>query len=344
MLDEEIKEVDLLDKNKLTIDEEFISIRPKSFKDFVGQDNVCDNLSIFIQSAKTRNDGLDHILLYGPPGLGKTTIASIVSQELEVGFKAVVAPILTKASDLASILSNLEKNDVLFIDEIHRLPMNIEELLYGAMEDFKLDIIVGEGIASRSVKIDLNPFTLIGATTRSGSLSTPLRDRFGIMSRLEFYSDKYLADIIKRTSTILNVEIIDEATIELAKRSRGTPRIANRLLKRVVDFYTVNDIAGDKIEIVDINNALNALQIDSLGLDALDRKYIFYIKDNFNGGPVGVDTIATALSESRETIEDMLEPFLIQQGLVARTPRGRVLTDIAYKHIEQFNNNKKENI
>ena len=307
------------------------SLRPTLLNEFIGQSNIKDNLNIFIKSAKIRNENLDHVLFYGPPGLGKTTLSHIVANELGVGFKSTSGPILSKAGDLAAILTNLQPNDVLFIDEIHRLNINVEEVLYSAMEDFKLDIIIGEGPAARTIKIDLPKFTLIGATTRIGLISNPLRDRFGIPLKLDFYNTEELKNIVKRDCVLLNVEINNEASIEIAKRSRGTARIAIRLLKRVRDFAIVMNKKEIDKESVDI--ALNKLDIDNLGLDAFDRKYLNFIAKNYDGGPVGIDTIASGLSEEKDTLEDTIEPYLIQQGFINKTPRGRTLTGVAYSYL-----------
>ena len=307
------------------------SLRPTFINDFIGQTELKENLKVFIESAKLRGENLDHILFYGPPGLGKTTLSHIVSQELDVGFKSTSGPILSKAGDLAAILTNLQPNDVLFIDEIHRLHTTVEEILYSAMEDFKLDIIIGEGPSARSIKIDLPKFTLIGATTRLGLLSNPLKDRFGIPLKLNFYNPEELKAIVKKDCEILNNKIDEEGALEIAKRSRGTPRIAIRLLKRVRDFAIV---ARKKIidkEIVDL--ALTKLNIDKIGLDVSDRKYLNFIANNYQGGPVGIDTISAGLSEERDSIEDTIEPYLIQCGFINKTPRGRVLTQTALKHM-----------
>jgi len=319
----------LITPTKTNEDEElYKSLRPQSLDDFVGQKTLCENLRVFVEAAKNRGDALDHILLFGPPGLGKTTLANIVSKELGVGFRPTAGPMISKAGDLAAILTNLEPRDVLFIDEIHRLNPAVEEILYSAMEDFQLDIIIGEGPAARSVRIDLPPFTLIGATTRSGLLSTPLRDRFGIPMRLDFYTTKDLEHIIKRGAKLLNLEMTEAGATEIAKRSRGTPRIAGRLLRRVRDF------AGNKPvspEIADL--ALTRLEVDKSGLDMMDRRYLGCIAHKYGGGPVGIDTLAAALSEERDTLEEVIEPFLMQQGFVMRTPRGRMLSAAGYQHL-----------
>ena len=308
------------------------TLRPTLLNDFIGQKDIKENIDVFIKSAKLRGENLDHVLFYGPPGLGKTTLSHIVANELGVGFKSTSGPILSKAGDLAAILTNLQPNDVLFIDEIHRLNVNVEEVLYSAMEDFKLDILIGEGPAARTIKIDLPKFTLVGATTRIGLLSNPLRDRFGIPLKLDFYHDDELKNIIIRDCELLNIRIEDNASLEIAKRSRGTARIALRLLKRVRDFAIVMNKKMIDKESVDI--ALNKLDIDYIGLDTLDRKYLNFIAKNYNGGPVGIDTIASGLSEERDSIEDTIEePFLIQQGFINKTPRGRMLTTTAYNHL-----------
>ena len=307
------------------------SVRPTRLHDFIGQNEVKENLRIFIESAKKRNLAMDHVLFFGPPGLGKTTLSQIVSKELGVGFKATSGPILAKAGDLAAILTNLKEKDVLFIDEIHRINHLVEEVLYPAMEDFQLDLMIGEGPAARSVRIDLPHFTLIGATTRSGMLSSPLRDRFGIPLRLEFYTVHDLKIIIIKNAELLDIKISDDGAEEIAKRSRGTPRIAGRLLKRVRDFAIVHGAEVVDKKIADI--ALQRLDVDSSGLDSMDKKYLKCILDFYNGGPVGVDTLAAVLSEKRETIEEVIEPYILQKGLVQRTSRGRVLTIEGYKYL-----------
>lgn len=307
------------------------SLRPTSLRDFIGQESVKENLKIFIESAKKRNIAMDHVLFFGPPGLGKTTLSQIVSKELGVGFKATSGPILAKAGDLAAILTNLKEKDVLFIDEIHRMNHLVEEVLYPAMEDFQLDLMIGEGPAARSVRIDLPHFTLIGATTRSGMLSSPLRDRFGIPLRLEFYTEKELKIIIIKNAELLGIDIADEGAEEIARRSRGTPRIAGRLLKRVRDFAIVNNSEVIDRHIADI--ALTRLDVDASGLDSMDRKYLKYILEFYDGGPVGADTLAAVLSEKRETLEEVIEPYILQRGLVQRTARGRMLTVEGYKYL-----------
>jgi len=307
------------------------SLRPQMLDDFIGQPQVRDNLSVFIEAARNRGDALDHTLFVGPPGLGKTTLAHIVSRELGVGFRATSGPVIARAGDLAAILTNLQPRDVLFIDEIHRLSPVVEETLYPAMEDFQLDLIIGEGPAARSVRIDLPPFTLIGATTRSGLLTTPLRDRFGIPCRLGFYSAEDLRTIVERGAEKLGVVLTPEGADEIARRSRGTPRVAGRLLRRVRDFAAVDGVAA--IDAVEADKALRRLEVDERGLDAMDRRYLGQIANNFNGGPVGIETIAAALSEPRDTIEEIVEPYLIQQGLLQRTQRGRLLTPAAFEHL-----------
>lgn len=307
------------------------ALRPKQLGDFVGQQAARANLQIFIEAAKARGKALDHVLFVGPPGLGKTTLAQIIANELGVNFKSTSGPVISKAGDLAALLTNLENGDVLFIDEIHRLSPAIEEILYPAMEDFQLDLIIGEGPAARSVKIDLARFTLVAATTRLGLLTTPLRDRFGIPIRLNFYSLDELCHIVSRGAKLLSMEIADEATAEIAARSRGTPRIAGRLLRRVCDFAIV--LGNGKISKELASNALNRLDVDDLGLDLLDRRYLNLIAENFSGGPVGIETLAAALSEPRDALEDIIEPYLLQIGFLQRTPRGRLLTDKAFKHI-----------
>lgn len=306
-------------------------LRPQTLDEFIGQSKQKQNLRVFIAAAKARSEALDHVLFAGPPGLGKTTLAQIMAREMGVNFRATSGPVIAKAGDLAALLTNLEDRDVLFIDEIHRLNPAVEEVLYPAMEDFQLDLIIGEGPAARSVKIDLARFTLVGATTRTGLLTTPLRDRFGIPVRLEFYSDDELLEIVRRGARILQLVVQDDGAREIAKRSRGTPRIAGRLLRRVRDFAVV---AGDsEVTAKTADKALRALDVDHAGLDALDHRYLSCIAQNFGGGPVGIDTIAASLSEARDAIEDIVEPYLLQLGFLNRTPRGRLLTAHAFRHL-----------
>ncbi len=307
------------------------SLRPKRLADFVGQQQARENLSVFIDAAKARAEALDHVLFYGPPGLGKTTLAQIVARELGVNFRSTSGPVLAKAGDLAAILTNLEPRDVLFIDEIHRLNPAVEEILYPAMEDYELDLVIGEGPAARSVKIQLAPFTLVGATTRSGLITTPLRDRFGIPVRLNFYTPEELLSIVERGARVLGFNLTQDGAREIAARSRGTPRIAGRLLKRVRDFAMIAKHSPVDAKIADA--ALTRLEVDARGLDAFDRRYLTLIAQNFGGGPVGIETIAAALGEARDAIEEIVEPYLMQQGFVQRTPRGRVLASGAYGHL-----------
>lgn len=306
------------------------AIRPKKLADYQGQDHVRDQMEIFIKAAQLRSEALDHLLIFGPPGLGKTTLANIVANEMEVNIRTTSGPVLEKAGDLAALLTNLEENDVLFIDEIHRLSPMVEEVLYPAMEDYQLDIMIGEGPAARSIKIDLPPFTLIGATTRAGSLTSPLRDRFGITQRLEFYKIKDLQDIVQRSADCLGLSMEPEGALEVARRARGTPRIANRLLRRVRDYAEVKGNGHICAEVAD--KALNMLDVDAEGFDYMDRKLLLAIMEKFGGGPVGLDNMAAAIGEEKDTIEDVLEPYLIQQGYLQRTPRGRIATDRAYLH------------
>jgi len=312
-------------------DELAATIRPKKLTDFVGQESLKQNLKVFISAARNRGEAMDHVLLYGPPGLGKTTLAHIVANELGTNFRATAAPMLTKQGDLAAILTSLEPHDVLFIDEIHRLPTAIEEVLYSAMEDFKLDIMLGEGPSAKSVRIDLPQFTLVGATTRTGLLSNPLRDRFGIDLRLNFYSPEDLAKIISRSAHILGIPIAPDGALRLAISSRGTPRIANRLLKRARDFATA--AASPDITANTIKTTLHQLRIDEAGLDEIDREYMNAIVKHYSGGPVGIENLSAILSEPADTIEDVIEPYLMQQGFIQRTPRGRIVTEQGYKHL-----------
>lgn len=314
---------DILDPNDIEKDE-FISLRPSLLTEFIGQKQLKQNLSIFLEASKIRKKAVDHILFYGPPGLGKTTLSQIIAREMGVGFKMISGPMLSKAGDLAAILTNLSKNDVLFIDEIHRVPTTVEEVLYAAMEDFYIDIIIGEGPAARTLKIDLQPFTLIGATTRIGMISSPLRTRFGIPMQLDFYDEDELTQIIKRDATIIDVKIDNDGAINIAKRARGTPRVAIRILKRVADIaiYTNTTMITSGFAV----KALNQLGVDSYGLDEIDRKYIKFISENYSGGPVGIETISAGISNDSMSIEDAIEPYLIRIGMIEKTPRGRVLT------------------
>ena len=306
-------------------------LRPLTLDEFIGQPALRENLKVYIEAAKKRQDSMDHVLLFGPPGLGKTTLAQIIAKEMGVGFRATSGPVIGKAGDLAAILTNLQPHDVLFIDEIHRLNSQVEEILYPAMEDRKLDLIIGEGPAARSVQIDLPPFTLIGATTRSGLLTNPLRDRFGIPLRLEFYSVEELALIVKRSGQILGMNLTDDGSAEIAKRSRGTPRIAGRLTRRVRDFA---EVAGkEKVDAKMCDIAMKRMDVDAQGLDSMDRRYMACIIENYGGGPVGVETIAAVLSEQRDVVEDVIEPYLVQQGYIQRTPRGRCMSEKGYKYL-----------
>tara|TARA_R110001583_G_scaffold43765_2_gene139108 strand:- start:3919 stop:4929 length:1011 start_codon:yes stop_codon:yes gene_type:complete len=325
-------EADRLIEPIATIEDEGVdrAIRPKMLVDYTGQAHVKAQMKIFIPAAKNRGEPLDHLLIFGPPGLGKTTLANIVANEMGVNIRTTSGPVLEKAGDLAALLTNLEENDILFIDEIHRLSPVVEEILYPAMEDYQLDIMIGEGPAARSIKLDLPPFTLIGATTRAGALTSPLRDRFGIVQRLEFYNVQDLTSIVKRSAHFLNLNIDEQGAFEVARRARGTPRIANRLLRRVRDYADIKTHGLVNQETAAA--ALDMLEVDNEGFDIMDRKLLHAIIDKFMGGPVGLDNVAAAIGEERETIEDVLEPFLIQQGFLQRTPRGRIATDRAYQH------------
>ncbi len=316
---------------EIDVPEVEISLRPRSFSEYIGQAKVKENMKIYIDAALSRNEALDHVLLYGPPGLGKTTLASIIASEMGVNIKVTSGPAIEKPGDLAAILTNLEENDLLFIDEIHRLKKSVEEVLYPALEDFNLDIMIGKGPSARSIRIDLPKFTLVGATTKAGSLSGPLRDRFGIIHRLSMYTEKDLATIIERSANILNISIDHQAALEIGARSRGTPRIANRLLKRVRDFASNKN--SDVINYEIAHDALNRLEIDEFGLDEIDRKILMTMIDKFGGKPVGLEAMAAAIGEDRDTIEDVYEPYLMQIGFVNRTPRGRVATKLAYEHM-----------
>ena len=318
------------------------SVRPTSFEDFIGQDDVKSQMALFIEAAKSRGEVLDHCLIYGPPGLGKTTLANVISRQMHAGIKQTSGPVLERSGDLAAILTKLEPFDILFIDEIHRLNPVVEEILYPALEDFRLDILVGEGVAAHSVQLDLPPFTLIGATTRAGMLTSPLRDRFGIVHRLAFYQIKDLQEIIERSASILGIQIKKDGAQEIAKRSRGTPRIANRLLRRVRDFADVKNkgIINKKIS----QAALKTLKVDEAGLEQLDRDYLDLVINKFSAGPVGLDTLSTALGEERLTLEDMVEPYLLQQGFIMRTPRGRVATDLAFSHLGVVRHNHTKDL
>lgn len=307
------------------------ALRPQRLSEYIGQATIREQLGLFIEATRQRGEALDHVLLFGPPGLGKTTLAHILARELGVNLRQTSGPVLERAGDLAALLTNLERNDVLFIDEIHRLNPVVEEILYPALEDYQIDIMIGEGPAARSIKLDIQPFTLVGATTRAGMLTNPLRDRFGIVSRLEFYSPEELALIVKRSANLLQAPIDDTGAFEIARRSRGTPRIANRLLRRVRDFAQVKSAGAISAAIADA--ALSMLEVDRAGFDAMDRKLLEAIVDKFEGGPVGIDNLAAAIGEAKDTIEDVLEPYLIQQGFIQRTPRGRIATTAAYSHL-----------
>lgn len=331
---------DLINPNFLTEDNSEFSLRPNSLSEFIGQKKLKENLSVFIQATKKRNEPLDHILFYGPPGLGKTTLSNIIAKEMGANIKSTTGPVLEKVGDLAAILTDLSEGDVFFIDEIHRMNHIVEETLYSVMEDFKLDIIIGQGPSAKNIKLDIPKFTLIGATTRAGLLTSPLRDRFGIVNHLDFYNVEEIMVIVKRSANILNIKVTDDGALEIASRSRGTPRIANRLLKRIRDFADMKNNG-----IIDKNIAIDSsemLEVDSLGLDKVDRRILLSMIENYNGGPVGIETLAIITSEEIDTITDVCEPYLIKQGLLIRTPRGRIVTEKAYKHFNINKNIKNE--